>query len=248
MVFLNLRSKEMREEGELSDSSESFHSFELPSSTTHPLPAIPNRTSSNRLSLQDVERSYIDMYLMDTDSGVAATNGGNGGVQSTGQPKGWAAAQRWQRMLMQDADVQPKPSDRSNKKAVIRANPRPQRVVIIDPKSPAKTNNKQQPAVTKKEVKKEAKKEVKKAVFINHRRLEKRELGQYVVSPPKPAEVKLDQKEVSEYAVVIASALKEKRKDIIRKFSKFVEFDLVWFDVRTLSLSLSVSDRLQTIV
>ena len=63
--------------------------------------------------------------------------------------------------------------------------------------------------------------QVKKAVFINHRRLEKRELGLLEKSPPKPAEFKLQDEQVTAYAEAIAGSLKENRKDVIRKFDGF---------------------------
>ena len=136
--------------------------------------------------MQDTERSYIEMHLMDAEPATKQK-----------KMKGHAAADLWKQQLLKENEEKQSLSSRPIKK-----------VVIVDPKqTPQKA---------------------KKAVFINHRRLEKREFGHFVESPPKPAETKpetMKRKEVIEYAKIIAASLKEKRKDIIRKLELFIESD-----------------------
>lgn len=193
----------MLEDGEISDSSiENGHSIDLPSSTTHPKFA-PNHRPTKRSSAvtKDPEKSLFEVFTMDVEPDSASMNS----VKPTVQAKKRKPFTGWTEQLLEEKQSYPSKPSRPNRST--------KKVVIIDPKQQEYEAAKPQQQPVR-----------KGAVFINHRRLEKRQLGEYEIDSPLKEEPKLtrDQSQAMEkFARNIAASLKEKRHDIVRKCARF---------------------------
>lgn len=138
---------------------------------------------------------------MDVEPDSASMNS----VKPTVQAKKRKPFTGWTEQLLEEKQSYPSKPSRPNRST--------KKVVIIDPKQQEYEAAKPQQQPVR-----------KGAVFINHRRLEKRQLGEYEIDSPLKEEPKLtrDQSQAMEkFARNIAASLKEKRHDIVRKCARF---------------------------